>query len=65
MEYTSCDKCGTEFTTENSSALTLRCPDCNQWVDLDPTPVYSSRYVDKGYVDEYVDFDMDNYGYDD
>lgn len=48
-----------------STSTTVRCPDCAQWVDIEPTPVYSSRYYDKGYVDQYVDFDMDNYGYND
>lgn len=65
MDYMCCDKCGSEFVVKDSMSSTLRCPDCGGWVDLEPAPVYSSRYYDKGYVDEYVDFDMDNYGYND
>lgn len=63
MDYMCCDKCGTEFVVKNTISTTLKCPDCSQWVDLDPVPAYSSRYYSKGYTDSYVDFDMDNYGY--
>lgn len=65
MDYMCCDKCGSEFIVRDAVATSLRCPDCAHWVDLEPVSAYSSRYYDKGYSDEYVDFDMDNYGYDD
>lgn len=65
MNYMNCDKCGSEFIINESTSTTVRCPDCSQWVETDTAPVYSSRYYDKGYVDSYVDFDMDNYGYND
>jgi uncharacterized Zn ribbon protein len=65
MDFMCCDKCGSEFIIKDSTSTSLRCPDCSQWVDLEPVLAYSSRYIDKGYVDEYIDFDMDNYGYND
>jgi uncharacterized Zn ribbon protein len=63
MDYMNCDKCGSEFIVSNAMSASLRCPDCNRWVELEPAQNYSSRYHSKGYVDQYVDFDMDNYGY--
>ena len=63
--YTSCDKCGSEFIIKDLLSTTLRCPDCSRWVELEPTLAYSSSYYDKGYVDTYVNYDMDNYGYND
>ena len=65
MDYMCCDKCGTEFVIKDSLSSTVRCPDCSQWVDLEPVDAYSSRYYGKDYADSYVDFDMDNYGYND
>lgn len=63
--YTSCDKCGSEFIIKDALSTSLRCPDCSTWVELEPALVYSSSYYNKGYVDSYVDYDMDNYGYND
>lgn len=65
MDYMCCDKCGSEFIIKDAVSTSLKCPDCSQWVDLEPISAYSSSYYGKGYSDEYVDFDMDNYGYDD
>lgn len=65
MNYMCCDKCGSEFLIKDSISTTLQCPDCTQWVELELVSTNSSRYYNVGYVDQYVDFDMDNYGYND
>jgi uncharacterized Zn finger protein len=63
MDYMCCDKCGSEFVLKESLSTSVRCPDCSQWVDVEPIDNYSSRYYGKSYADSYVDFDMDNYGF--
>lgn len=63
MNFMYCDKCGSEFIIKDAMSSSVRCPDCSMWVDTEPAENYSSRHYGKGYVDEYVDFDMDNYGY--
>jgi len=65
MDYMCCDKCGSEFIIKDAVSTSVKCPECAEWIDLEPISVYSSRYYGKGYSDEYVDFDMDNYGYND
>ena len=65
MDYMCCEKCGSEFVLKEAYSSSVRCPDCANWVDLEPVSAYSSTYYDKGYSDEYIDFDMDNYGYND
>lgn len=65
MDFMHCDKCGSEFIIQDASSSSVRCPDCSMWVELEPVSSYSASYYGKGYVDQYVDFDMDNYGYND
>lgn len=62
MDYMCCDKCGSEFTIKDALSTTLKCPDCFEWVELEPIDAYSSRYYGKSYADNYIDFDADNYG---
>lgn len=60
-----CDMCSSEFVVQDVLSTSVRCPDCNSWVAIDEAPVYASSSYSKGYVDTYVDFDMDNYAYED
>ena len=63
MDYASCDGCGTEFVIKNALSASVRCPDCSQWVDLEPQDNYASSYISGSYADNYVDYDADNYGF--
>lgn len=60
-----CDKCGSEFTTNNINTLTFRCPDCFEWISLDSSSYMSLSYEDKSYSASDYDYDYDNYAYQD
>lgn len=63
MNYICCDHCATEFVVKDTISTSLRCPDCNQWIDAIEEPKYVTASYGSSYA--YDNYDMDNYGYDD
>lgn len=65
MDYICCDSCASEFVVKDNTSATLRCPDCHSWIDLYDTSNYATTSYTSSLADAYMDYDMDNYGFQD
>jgi transcription initiation factor IIE alpha subunit len=63
MDYICCDHCATEFVLKDSVSTTVRCPDCNQWIELYQESNYATSSFGVSSAYGYDDYDVDNYGY--